>query len=108
MLHEVHYETFALSEDQHHNLWAALARAAQIADTRSKLPKSALLDLVISDFLATNTFGMRENPESQRQYIAKVERVIGKRIVLVNPKTKKIECGFDALEAIVQKGDQDE
>ena len=48
MIYEVFYETFALQEDQRLNLYAALSRAAELAGTQTKLPKSALLDLIVT------------------------------------------------------------
>lgn len=98
----IYTEKFQFTDYQRHNVWAAMARAAEIADTRTKMPVGALLDMVATDFLATNSFGIRKNPEAQRNYIAKMERVIGKRIAIVNMETKQIEYGFDALEAIAQ------
>jgi hypothetical protein len=102
MHYRIFTEKFQFTDYQRHNVWAAMARAAEIADTKTKLPVGALLDCVATDFLATNAFGIRENPESQRQYLAKMERVLGKRLVLVNMETKQVEYGFDALEAIAQ------
>lgn len=98
----IQYETFALDDEQHEFLWEALARASEIADTVSKLPKSALLVAICLDFLATNDWVLRGDRANFLNYIRKIENISGRRLVVIDPKSKKIEYGYEALEELAR------
>lgn len=100
---KIKYETFSLFEDQHHNLWAALSRAAEVAGSEGKLPKSALLDLICTDFLATNSFGKRGDPESLAVYLKRLETLFNKRMILVDMESGCVEYGYDVLEKLAAR-----
>ena len=93
-------ETFLFTDYQHHNVWAAMARAGEIAATKTKMPPGALLDMVATDFLATNVFGMRGDPRIQKRWFAKVERVMKKRLIVVDPETQTVDYGIATLKEL--------
>lgn len=105
MIHEVHYETFALDEEQRFNLYAALSRAAELAGTRSTLPKSALLDLIVLDFLATNDFGLRGDTEFIQRYLPRLETALNVKLVAVDPKAN-IVFGLDTVVSLAGVEDE--
>lgn len=98
MSHRYFYEEFALDEDQHDNVLAALERAQELADTRKELPPGARLDAICMDFLATNDFRQHKDPHATARYLKKLENVLGLRLVGVNPTTRRIEYGMDTLQ----------
>ena len=98
----VHYETFSFDDEQHENLWAALDRAAQIAGKRNlaqalnqRVPKSLLLDMVITDFLATNDFAKTDDKVNLLRYLKRMENALGVRLVALDPDTKEIVYGLE-------------
>lgn len=100
---EVRYETFAFQDDQFDIVWAALARAQDLAE--KNLPKSALLALVCMDFLATNDFRKGASDENTARFLARVEAALGVKIVAVDMRTNSVKYGVDTISALI--GDDD-
>lgn len=85
---------FKLTPEQKANVEMALQRAKQLAESTKK---GHCLDMICTDFLATNDFLRPDDPETSLRYLAKFERLMGKRLVVVDPRTWSIEYGMDAL-----------
>lgn len=85
---------FKLTPEQKANVEMALQRARQLAESAKK---GHCLDMICTDFLATNDFLRPDDPETYLRYLAKFERLMGKRFVVVDPKTWSIEYGMEAL-----------
>lgn len=91
--------TFALYTEQDANVGAALSRAQQL----SKSEKSGHnLDLICTDFLATNDFRSPDDPNMWKRMFSKYENFLKKHIVVLDPKTKTIWYGGDKLKAFVE------
>ena len=81
----------------------ALDRARELAESKRK---GHLLDLICTEFLATNTFLKPDDPDTPLRFLAKFERLMGKRLVIVNPETWEIEYGMDALEQVASAAER--
>ncbi len=79
-----------------------MERAQQLAPTRKPMPNGALLDLICTDFLATNDFRRADDPETHLRFLAKFERLMGRRLVVIDPKRWVIEYGMDALQQVAE------
>lgn len=86
---------FNLTPEQKANVELAIERAKQMAE--SERPGHCL-DLICTDFLATNDFRRADDPDTPLRFLAKFERLLGKRLVVIDPKNWVIEYGLDALE----------
>lgn len=60
------------------------------------------ITMVCTDFLATNNFQLPGIADSDMylNYLAKIERLFGKRLVVIDPKAKQIEYGVEALKML--------
>jgi hypothetical protein len=94
--------TFKLTPEQKANVEMALDRAKELAPTSSYLNPAAYLDLICTDFLSTNTFGKSNDPHRHLKFLAKFERLMGKRLVVVDPENWVIEYGMDALSKVAE------
>lgn len=86
---------FNLTPEQKANIELALGRAQELANSKKK---GHCLDLICTDFLSTNDFFRPDDPEMPLRFLAKFERLMGKRLVVIDAKTWLIEYGIDALE----------
>jgi hypothetical protein len=77
----------------------ALQRAGSLSDATNK---SKQLELICLDFLATNDFKAGSSEVERARYLAKIEAVLGTRLVAIDPDTCNIEYGLEALEALSQ------
>lgn len=93
---ELTHERFAFYPLQLANVRLALDRAMKIGNTEVK---SNALDLICTDFLATNDV-MGGDQDKRLRYIAKIERTLGLRLVVVDPEIKDIIYGIDALKLV--------
>jgi len=86
---------FRLTPEQKANIEMALDRAKQLANSTKS---GHCLDLICTDFLSTNDFKRPDDPHRHLVFLAKFERLMGKRLVVIDAKTWLIEYGMDALE----------
>lgn len=86
---------FNLTPEQKANVELAIERAKQMAE--SDRPGHCL-DLICTDFLATNDFRKADDSDTPLRFLAKFERLLGKRLVVIDPNNWVIEYGLDALE----------
>jgi hypothetical protein len=81
---------------------AALQRASQLSGS----PKDGHnLTLICTDFLATNDF-LTASGETKLRYLAKIEQLLGLRLIVVNPDCSEVLHGMDTLEKLSRAGDQ--
>lgn len=86
---------FSLTPEQKANIEMAIERAKQLANSDKP---GHCLDLICTDFLATNDFRRKDDPLRHLKFLAKFERLMGKRLVVIDAQTWLIEYGTDALE----------
>lgn len=96
---KIHYERFALFKDQLDNLWAALHQASKLSN---KDTKSLNLDLICTDFLATNSF-LKLNIDQRAQFLSKFCDLFGVDLVVVDRESKEIIMGIDVLEKLASE-----
>lgn len=81
---ELKVETFMLAPAQQLNVLTALARSGELTKSSKK---GYNLDLICVDFLATNDFSAQtKQAQSRSTYLAKIERLLGVRIVAVDAR----------------------
>ena len=93
---------FYLAPEQLKNVEAALDRAKQLSHSKSI---NHNLDLICMDFLATNEFRLKDDPKMALRFLVKFEKLTGKRLIIIDPVTKQIEYGIEALEMIAGEDD---
>jgi|WetSurMetagenome_2_1015567.scaffolds.fasta_scaffold08238_4 hypothetical protein len=98
------WKNFHLTPEQRENVKLAIERAQQLASSQKE---GHCLDLICTDFLATNDFRKADDPEMPLRFLAKFERLMGKRIVVVDPETWTIEYGIDALQHVAESKDRE-
>lgn len=91
-----------VTPEQKANVELALGRAQEMAPTQTPLGRGAYLDLICTDFIATNDFKLKDDPEMVLRFLAKFERLLGKRLVVIDPQNWVIEYGMDALEKVAE------
>lgn len=94
---------FAFYPDQLETVKIALQRAQEISSSNSS---SHNLSLICLDFLSNNDFA-KSSQEQKLRFIAKMERLIGYKLVAVDPATKDVLYGISALELAASKEDGD-
>jgi hypothetical protein len=99
---EVKRMNFALFPEQNDNVKLALARAKELSSSEKT---GHNLDLICTDFLATNDFLKGSDQRMWRRFLAKYEQILGMDIVVINPKTKRIWYGAEKLKAFVEEMD---
>ena len=90
---------FRLAPEQFDNVDLALTRANELTQTGKS---GHNLDMICTDFLSTNQFRSPGVAVSDMYltYLVKFERIFGKWIVVVDPKSHQIEYGIDALKKV--------
>lgn len=86
---------FSVFPGQKETIDQALERASQITES---VKKGHNLEMICTDFLATNDFRLGTDPERTLKYIAKFERLMGRKFVVVDPDTLAVEYGIGVLE----------
>jgi hypothetical protein len=89
-------ERFDLYPLQLANVRLALQRSMEVGRTEKK---GHALDLICTDFLATNDV-MGGDLDKRLRYLAKIERILGFRLIAVDPELKDIVYGIDALKLV--------
>jgi hypothetical protein len=97
------WKNFHLTPEQRENVRMAIERAKEMA---SSTKEGHCLDLICTDFLATNDFRKADDPETPLRFLVKFERLMGRRIVIVDPETWTIEYGIDALQRVADARDK--
>lgn len=102
---ELKVETFMLAPDQQLNVLTALARSSELTKSAKK---GYNLDLICIDFLATNDFSAQtKQAESRSRYLAKIERLLGVRIVAVDARDPSdVVYGIGTLAALAGASDK--
>lgn len=90
---------FMLTPEQKANVELALDRASELAN--SKKP-GHLLDLICTDFLATNSFTKKDDPLRHLTFLARFEPLMGKRLVVIDATNWVIEYGMEALSRVAE------
>jgi len=86
---------FKLFPDQHGNVTRALERARDMAESEKD---GHALDLICTDFLSTNG-----GIDSLADYLAKIEKAVGIRIIGFDPNEDAIVYGADTLDSLVDE-----
>ncbi len=80
------FTTFAMVRDAMQVLNTALTRCEEITRNPSR---SHNLELIAIDFLATNDWGKAKDPRTRLRYLAKMERLMGVRIVAFSAEEER-------------------
>lgn len=91
---DVKWEHFMLYKAQHETVAAALARAKELSNSEKK---GHNLEMICTDFLATNDFLKGNDPEMKKRYLAKVEQMIGYKLVAIDPESGDVQYGLQSL-----------
>lgn len=89
-------KSFAFLPDQLETVKQALKRASELSNSMSGGQNLALICL---DYLATNDF-TKASEEQRLRYVAKLEKLMGYKLIVVDPKTKDILFGLGTLEKV--------
>jgi len=95
-------EVFALSKAQRDNIQLAITRAGELSGSRKK---GHNLDLICTDFLATNDFGKSTDPDRVPRILAKLERALGVSIIALDNMDDSLIFGVNTLDRLAAKGD---
>lgn len=98
---DVKNRIFPLFPEQQVTVTEALTRAMELSN--SKKPAHNIT-LICMDFLANNDFRLANDADMQLRYIAKLEALLGKKLVLVDPVTKQVEYGMESLQMLLPEG----
>jgi len=90
--------TFACMDESIDLVAAALQRAGELGGAERS--KSSRLGLICMDFLATNDWGRPDDPDTRVSYLTKLERLLGLRLVAIDPNTNRVQYGFRALKQL--------
>lgn len=96
------FEHFALYEAQAGTVRTALKEAEKVSGSDKK---SHNLDLICSEFLATNDFH-QATPAQRQQHLANLERSLGLRLVAVDPETGGVIYGIKTLQFLAKGGEE--
>lgn len=87
---------FDLAPSQLENVSTALKKASAMSGS---VKEGHLLDLICTDFLASNDL-VGNDTDKRLRYVANMERNLGLRLIAVDPETKEIVYGVEALEMV--------
>jgi hypothetical protein len=88
---------FALFPDQHLNVLNALEQAGKLCGSSKK---GHQLDLLCTDFLATNDITNDPKGSNKAKYLAKIEKLLGVRLIAVDAKTRDVTYGMETLKTL--------
>jgi hypothetical protein len=94
--------TFVCFDEQIDNVVAALDRAEEMIQQKGGMErsKSGRLSLICLDFLATNDFGKKGDPEQMKRYLHKMEVTMGMKLVAV--KDDEVIYGLRTLKKLAE------
>ena len=99
---------FAVTPDQQKTVEAALDRASLLSNSdwrKTYGKKGHNLELICTDFLATNDFGSGTDPDRLVKYLAKIETALGIKLIATTPDLKKIVYGVLNLSKMASEED---
>lgn len=91
-------KTFAFYPDQLETVKLALKRAGELSNKESQ---GHNLSLICLDFLSNNDF-TKASEEQKLRYVAKLEKLIGYKFIVVEPKSKDVLYGLATLEKVAK------
>jgi len=89
--------SFGLYEGQLQTVTAAMERAKELAGSDKK---GYLLELICQDWLATNDAMRGTKKANVSKFMRKFEKLLGIRIVAIDPEAKEILCGADVAGSL--------
>jgi hypothetical protein len=92
------FVTFAMERDARELVEASTTRASELTGSASPSRNLAMMAI---DFLATNAFGVHNDPDARRRYLAKIEKVMGVRLVAFD-QADEIAYGLDTLKRLAE------
>ena len=95
------WKHFMLAADQFEVVSSALDRAEHLSGSDKE---GNNITLICTDFLATNDF-LTATGEAKLRYLAKIEQLIGLRLVVVNPDCSQVLHGMDTLDRLSKAGE---
>ena len=95
--------SFTCLNEQIDMVSAALDRAKELSGSDKK---SHNLSLVCMDFVATNDFGKPDDPKTKHAYLAKLERLLGVKLIAVGKDDNKVFYGFKALKQLADREEE--
>jgi hypothetical protein len=90
---------YALNRSEHEVVEQALERAAQISHKENH---SKNLAMICTDFLATNDFRKKNDPEMLARYVARLEEAMGLKFIVIDPVENRVVYGLGALEKLAK------
>ena len=97
-------EHFNLYKGQKDTLKMALKRASELSGSDKK---GHNLDLICTDFLSTNHF-LKGGPDEKLRFLAKVENLLGVKLIAIDQDTNSILYGEQALLDLAALADESE
>lgn len=97
---EHHWEHFMLKNDQIEPVRQALERAQELSKSEMK---SHNLSLICTDFVANNSFHKKGDPGNVTRYLAKMEELLGVKLVAIDPKDTKVVYGLENLQQLAKE-----
>lgn len=91
--------TFLLYPEQDSNVNLAISRAQEMSNSE-KIGHN--LDLICTDFLATNDFLKSNDVKMWKRFFAKYESILKLDIVVLNPRTQQVFYGAEKLRSFVE------
>lgn len=94
--------TFVCFDEQIDNVVAALDRAEEMIQQKGGMErsKSGRLSLICLDFLATNDFGKKNDPEQIKRYLHRIEIALGMKLIAV--KDDEVVYGVKTLKKLAE------
>lgn len=93
--------TFRLYPDQATNVEEAMELAGEIAESDKR---GHLLDLICTTFKADHVFSASPGTKLSQIYLAKIEKILGVRLIVVNADSGTVMSGIDVLEKLASSG----
>jgi len=89
-----------LYPEQVANVEDALELAKEIAESDKR---GHLIDLICTTFKADHVFSSSPGTKMSELYIAKIEKIMGVRLVVVDEASRKVKYGLDVLERLAEE-----
>lgn len=96
---QVKTKVFPLFEDQMEPVERALERAGELSQSGSPTHNLAL---ICTDFLATNDFRKKDDPEALSRHLHRLEISLGVKLIAVDPGAKRVVYGLDSLAHLIK------
>ena len=96
------YLTVKLSDSMYQNVLLAIQRAGELIGSDEDKAIGHKIDLICSDFLATNSF-MSSGRENMVFFFQKFESLLGIKLIAVDTKEKRIIWGSELIDQLNQE-----